>query len=129
MRGVVRDAAVGSPGAVATGAARALASNAVNPGLKGVPVNRMAWVFNGIGLLVGAAGLVLGATTRDDTWYEATEGVLFGTLAYTGEDATHEIVRMISKAAPGTTVPATTFRAQRGGGGAAPARSARRIAL
>ncbi len=126
---VLRDAAIGAPGAVATGVGRALASNAVNPGLAGVPVAKQAWFFNGAALGVGVLGAILGAATGEEDWYEATEGVLQSGLAYTSEDATHEINRLTKKPAASTTAPSSVMRVAQpaapvrrvAGGGAAPA--------
>lgn len=114
MRGgggrVLRKTAVGAPGAAATGVARALTSNGVNPGLAGVPINKWAWLFDGAALAVGAAGAIIGAATGEDDWAEATGGVLQSGVAYLSEDATHEINRRIKKPAAGATPPGTVLR-------------------
>ena len=106
--GPLRDVLVGVPGSMVTGASRELVANSVNPGLAGVRVSKKAWLFDGIGVVVGAAGLFLGNDV-----YEWTEPVLQSSLAYATQDATHEVIRLTKKPAVGTTVPNSVMRVQR----------------
>lgn len=110
MRGVWKDAAIGTPLTVATGAVRAYVANRANPDTAAAPVARQAWVTDAITFGVGAVGLLAGALTGQPSYYEATEGVLFVGLANLAEDATHDLLRKDAKATSST--PASTFRAQ-----------------
>lgn len=111
--GIFAQALKATGGSVASGAARAYAANANNPGLAPVPISKTGWIFDAAQLAVGVTGAALGSVTRDEGWSDWTQGVLQSGIAYASEDAAHEILRLVKGGTPASTAPKTVLRVTR----------------
>lgn len=89
----VRDALVGTPGALAVGVTKAYLANQLNPALAQLPVAPRGWYFDAALLAIGLVGLGASAYTKDDTWFEMTEGVLFAGETGLAEHITHAVLQ------------------------------------
>ncbi len=99
IRGPLRDALTGAPGAALAGVGRDFAETKQNPSFVAAPVAALGWEYGGAELTGGILGLVIAMTTRNDTWYEATAGLLFAGMADTVANITHYSRNVVNTAA------------------------------
>jgi len=102
-----------APGAVATGVARQVVGDRVNPTQRSLPVSNLAWWMNGLTLALGLGAAYTGNKQRMGALEDFGQAVTTVGMAYTAQDATQEIRRRFATGtAAAVTTPTQVMRVQ-----------------